>query len=511
MELAILHYHFDKGGVTSVVLQAVRALRRHAPAVRRIVAAAGRIPADTAQALGGLGVELELIPELDYLEEGPGPEVQERAASLARLLTERLGGTERVWWVHNYHLGKNPVLTEALLRLAAAPDGPPLLLHVHDFPEGGRYANLRRLRGSISRPLYPLGPRVRYAVLTVRDLRALTEAGVPRQRVALLENPVSPPVVPSADRGEVRRALARAFGWPAAGQEGAPLLLYPVRAIRRKNVLEAALLSRLLPGGCGLVVTLPGASAQERPYAERIARAFREGLAQGLYGIGGRLPEAGIGFADLLAAADLVVCSSVQEGFGYLFIDALQWQLPLLARELAILEGTQELFSGYPALLYRQLHCPWEGIDRQELERRYRAREEGLADLLGARVSRRLRAGLEEVLAAPLAEFSYLPADLQIQVLARLRDPSFREACREMNGALLAGGERLLHRQSSPPSRQARVRRRFGLRRYAETLQALLEELDGAPRGGAHFPAVLPQRVLERLSEPGYLRLLVQE
>ena len=54
------------------------------------------------------------------------------------MLQERFGGDNAVWWVHNYHLGKNPLFTEALLRLAADPRGPRLVLQPHDFPEAGQ-------------------------------------------------------------------------------------------------------------------------------------------------------------------------------------------------------------------------------------------------------------------------------------------------------------------------------------------------------------------------------------
>ena len=46
-----------------------------------------------------------------------------------------------------------------------------------------------------------------------------------------------------------------------------PVFLYPVRAIRRKNIFEAALIAMIAGNGGNLIQTLPGISDQEIKYS----------------------------------------------------------------------------------------------------------------------------------------------------------------------------------------------------------------------------------------------------
>lgn len=67
-----------------------------------------------------------------------------------------------------------------------------MILQPHDFPEAGRYRNLAALDRLVSLPLYPDGPRVRYALVNPRDLGLLRDAGIDATSLFLLENPVAP-------------------------------------------------------------------------------------------------------------------------------------------------------------------------------------------------------------------------------------------------------------------------------------------------------------------------------
>ncbi|HTP57516.1 MAG TPA: glycosyltransferase family 1 protein, partial [Spirochaetia bacterium] len=192
MELVIFHYHLLPGGVTTVIRQGVQSLRAHSRRVSRIRVVAGRVPSGFPI---GRDAEVLCAPDIDYLSPPLLSRMlwKKRVERLTGMLMERFGGRNAVWWVHNYHLGKNPVFTDAVLKVAGMPDGPRLILQPHDFPEAGRSTNLRLLDRFVSRPLYPVGPRVRYALINRRDMDLLRKAGVPADLVFLLENPVSPP------------------------------------------------------------------------------------------------------------------------------------------------------------------------------------------------------------------------------------------------------------------------------------------------------------------------------
>ena len=281
MRIVIFHYHLKPGGVTDVIVQSAVNLLRGLKDLEGLVLAcgapdgAGRARERIREACGeDAPVSLALDPEIGYA--GEADKFDRRA--LGDRLEEELGGEDVLWWVHNYHLGKNAAFTGALKDIADR-GRQRLLLQIHDFPECGRYENLRRLEGLLGEVPYTRGPNIRYAVINDRDRRYLREAGLDDGEVFLLDNPVPLATLPEPpDREELHGALARKYGRLFPGfLRGEPLWFYPVRSIRRKNVLEAALLVRLLPERANLVVSLPGTSDQELPYSEAVHNLFREG------------------------------------------------------------------------------------------------------------------------------------------------------------------------------------------------------------------------------------------
>jgi hypothetical protein len=95
--------------------------------------------------------------------------------------------------------------------------------------------------------------------------------------------------------------------------------LYPVRAIRRKNIGEALLLSLFIPKGTTVAITLPP-SANMDEKDEEIYQNWVH-LAEELH-----LPvefEVGLkySFPDLMGSALAVLTTSVKEGFGFAFLE----------------------------------------------------------------------------------------------------------------------------------------------------------------------------------------------
>jgi len=490
MDLVIFHYHFDSGGVTGVVARAVRAFREG------LGGEIGSIRLVSGRSAEALAADLECSsvtwPELDYLD--PQAYTSRRAVAAAReeagRLAERLrmsfGGPNTLWWIHNHHLGKNPVFTQALLEIAAARPEQRMLLQIHDFPERARFDNLRFLRRIITLPPYPLGRGVHYAVLNPVDHRLLLASGVPAARVTLLENPLAPYRSGARGRPGLRRQLAASPG-AFSFRPDEPLLLYPIRAIRRKNVLEAALLTRLLGEDCTLAVTLPGTSGAERPYSELLEQTYSDGRVRGLWKIGTLLEELGMSFADLIAAADMVISTSVQEGFGYLFANTLQWGLPLAARDLDTLEGFKSLFRGYPARFYDSLACPLDAARRARLLELYKHKLASLADLLPRGRLTNLENEFTRLFAAGDVDFSYLPPNLQAGVLAALDSGDTLERLREANAELVRGIRVLLDSPlTEAANRRDQAEERFGFAGYA---RRFLKVCRTWPRPSAPAPA----------------------
>lgn len=466
LQLIVFHYHLRPGGVTDVIVRATRALLQNSASVERVTIAVGsgegvdRVSARLASAGGRASIEV--IPELGYVEQDrivayaaraasgdakrAGPRREERPCDItaatdaraerivARL--RRFVSDDAVWWIHNPHLGKNPAFTAALYRCLERFGDQRVVFHLHDFPEAGRYRNLRYLRRAGIERLYPRTPRLRYVCINTLDRDMLRAAGV--TDAYYLRNPVEIERDAGTDRSatavaraELRRRFV-ALGLPPADR----VLLYPVRAIRRKNVLEAALIARLLPGENRLLVTLPGTSPAERAYSDVVDRAFAQGLAPGLTHAGSRLLDDEFGFVDLQRAVDAVVTSSVQEGFGYQFVSPMLFGTPLVARRLPVLADVQSLLTDHPKYIYDRFSVPAQTPSladmRPALRMRYRERLDRLAPLLGG-LRDRVAAEIDAALSGPTIEFSFLSVDAQVAVLEDALDPGFADRIRAHN------------------------------------------------------------------------------
>ncbi|NBF41266.1 MAG: hypothetical protein GVY14_12715 [Spirochaetes bacterium] len=513
MKLAVFHYHLRQGGVTGVVTQGCIALGLHSDAVDEVTLITGSDEnADTVisrirSASPELGVSVRVHPEIGYVSEQHDVSMPALEARIVSILTENYLSEDTVWWVHNYHLGKNPAFTSALIDVLETEPGQRAIFQIHDFPECARFENLAALQAHMSGSVYPVLPNLAYATINLRDRRLLTEAGIPESAVVALPNPVSAPSTGGApttgatpqgtdarvpDRREVLHRLGAACGdrFPRFDPDGL-LVLYPVRAIRRKNVLEAGFLTRLLntelSPPANLILTLPGTSPLEKPYSDMVETAFEGGILPGMAGIGGELEAAGLSFDDLARTADLVVSTSVQEGFGYAFFEAPLRGTPLAARYLDVLNGLDHLFTGYPHAFYRELRVPFESpsIDsiRAILRIRYEEYLERASQRMPDPTRRRVAAEIAEMLDDPTIDFSFLMPQIQYAYAKDLADEGFANEVRSLNFEVVGPLLKLLE---SPGARTGAspITDELGYAPYAARVEELLARLGERTRSG---------------------------
>lgn len=508
MKLYIFHYHLQPGGVTGVIKSSVEAARKELSNIDEVVLVTGDL-SHTEEMVGALGdgVRLLHMPEIGYLSlsqlsepsgstlpgEHPSQEKKEQtrkteAARLAKRIRNRLlqecEPESSIWWVHNYHLGKNPVFTDALLRLAEEQREIRLLLQIHDFPEDARYANLRYLNLLLSGRAYPIAGNIRYAAINSRDLRLLRRAGLPEEHSFLLPNPIGRATPAGSEQrtesAEVRKRLNRAFSrrFPLFDPDS-PIALYPVRTIRRKNVMEAALLVHSLSRPVNLVVTLPGVSQQEKNYSAMVEHSYNEGTIRGLWGIGKELEGAGVRFEELQGAADLFISSSVQEGFGFQYVDSLRWGKPLVARDLAVLDDLRPLLRD--AYFYEGALVPTSTASlsdvRPMLKMQYQERLDRLEQTLPGQLVRRLQGEVAEMLSKETIDFSFLMPQMQYTYVKDLRDGAFRADVAALNHETLGALEADLERGEQRDSAEAleKVEQRFGFPAYGERLRQIMD------------------------------------
>ncbi|MFP6888011.1 MAG: hypothetical protein VB997_10625, partial [Opitutales bacterium] len=223
MKVAVVHYHLEPGGVTRVIENTLEALSKLPEPPRGVVL--------TGRPYSGDRIEKTVLVEgLDYASPDKAPDPTVLCERLEITARETLGTPPDLWHIHNHSLGKNPALTEAVHQLAE--QGHALLLHLHDFAEDGRPDNHQALAG-IHPHLYPAGSRIRYATLNQRDYSYLKDLTSGHPAPHLLPNAIPEPfgITPADENADLPENL----------------YLYPVRAVRRKNLGELALLAASYP------------------------------------------------------------------------------------------------------------------------------------------------------------------------------------------------------------------------------------------------------------------------
>jgi hypothetical protein len=230
--------------------------------------------------------------------------LKQRGERLADAITTAIkahwGREADIIQVHNPLIRKNSALLRALTILQQQEGR--LLLQNHDLAEDFRpdvYVGSEE---------YPLN--CHYGVINSRDYSFLHRAGLKTEGLHLLPNEVHPvKVTPGLERSRY---------------------LYPVRAIQRKNIGEALLLSLFIPKGRTVAVTLPPTTEKDIPKYRSWVDFAREM----------KLPvefEVGIGstLADAYGSALAVITTSVKEGFGFAFLEPWTAGRTVIGRRIA--------------------------------------------------------------------------------------------------------------------------------------------------------------------------------
>ncbi len=509
MKIALFHYHLKPGGVTDVIVHSVRAILTRIPKISEIRLVTGNEDGTNAvmsKIREGLNsasadkIKLDILSEVAYVPDGEVLDID----SIARRLEARYD-EDTLWWVHNYHLGKNPYFTSALMKTAARGHRN-ILLHIHDFPECGRIDNQLRLDKVLDSPAYPMGPRIRYAVINERDRRLLSNAGM-EQVVTLLSNPVPPPPQGSFDPKRVKVALEETCKYVNPGYiPDGKILLYPVRAIRRKNVLEAGMMAILLEEPVNLIITLPGTSLQEKAYSDNVENAFKTGLIPGVW-CPGQSGHPLLNYPNLASNCDGVISTSVQEGFGYLFLNALHWRKPLLARYLDILDDILGLYGEYPRRFWADFRVPLDKSLIQRTEQAYLRKIQDQSHVLPERVLKSLHSSVKKFASSDTIDISLLSVPDQLEMLKKAKDASWRNETIQLNQELLQSVSCTL--MAGTPDMSDALTGRYSDGTFAQTFVGILNSF------GEKTPMVsagkIKEAVYKAFGRIDYFRLLYDQ
>lgn len=459
LNVVILHCHFRRGGVTQVVENHVAALANRIDG-QIVLVSGGRNDGLTAATIDS--TQQLIVADFDYddvskpaAESLGGEGLLARAVAITDQLVEGLRSRglspdDTILHWHNHSLGKNLAAPLVIERLAET-HGFRQLLQIHDFAEDFRPENYLRIAHAANslkgvrylfRPqtqkryltpfLYPRAGGIGYATLTSGDAAVLAGLGMERERIHILPNSVSLGSGPVPDQAESLAKLRRAASLPPDARWS----VYPVRGIRRKNVGEFLLLSRLLPAATYAGITLPPATAIERASYERWRELGSTLAPKAIFDAG---TFADVSFHENLAAADFILSTSVAEGFGMAFLEPWLAGRGVVARRLP---GVVNDFTQAGVRLdrfYDSVLIPgtpdWLSECARESRAAFQQAWQKLPELFGEGWQVQQAPADEDPQAI---DFATLTTPRQIEVLRRVaEDPGFEKEIQSRNGQLV--------------------------------------------------------------------------
>jgi len=369
IHLGIGHYWIGcKDGVNSVILRNVRALMKIDPALK--ITLFGKLSPDfnhfinlpTAN-IGYLNIN-EFDPDFACSHFGGKPiseqKVQDyiwQGTNIAELLVKKLSNMD-VIMVENLGLGIHPAVTYAFYLYThytfMRGKRKKFIYRYHDFVQQ-RPLNFRNVKkfhhnlfGTVTNwhsILYPAYPHIKYIAINRYDRWRLIEHGIDEENVYYIPNPVDSTVVPPDDRSiKLREEIIRRENLDPSVR----FIVYPVRCVRRKNIEEAIFLTKFfnclaegktskkylkLKGKFHLIVSIKPSTGDDARYASLLTEFVRKHNLPVTIGIDDlvslereydpsnpdKIKKYGIG--DIYSIADVVITTSILEGFGFVYIE----------------------------------------------------------------------------------------------------------------------------------------------------------------------------------------------
>ena len=279
MKIAFIHYHLKTGGVTTVLRQQVESILDPC----ELLVLSGEPPESS------FPCDVVHIPGLGYDIFGRNLMEPESVATaiIEAIHSKWKNGCDLVH-VHNPTLKKNANFLKILNVLNNR--GLKLFLQIHDFAEDGRPFSYFAEEEYIE--------NCHYGVINSRDYDILLKTGLKKEGLHKIFNTITP------FHSNTKDVILKKY------------ILYPIRAIRRKNIGEAILLSLFFKKNAPLVITLPPNSPADINSYENWKTFVMETKLNVIF-------EAGLTheFSDLVLSSDFLITTSIAEGFGFSFLE----------------------------------------------------------------------------------------------------------------------------------------------------------------------------------------------
>ena len=396
MKIVFIHYHLKTGGVTTVIKQQIEALGDDC----QVLVLTGSPPADEFPA------KFVVVPELAYTHPDQSEfNPRDVAEAISDAIQDTFQGECDIVHVHNPTLAKNKHFLSILKQLQLKKI--KLFLQIHDFAEDGRPLSY------YYHEAYPTD--CHYGALNTRDYNILLRAGLKQTGVHHIPNMVSPVV-----KKHIR-------------QQNDNFVLYPIRAIRRKNIGEAILLSLFFEDNQELIITLPPNSPIDiLSYRDWIAFTQKHQLSVEF--------DAGVkkDFQALVQTARFLITTSITEGFGFSFLEPWMHDKLLWGRKLNAITQDFEQKGIQLDHLYLQLMVPVDWIGLTRLSDRWQTCVQNVCDVFDYPIQKdHITASFEQITADGVIDFGLLDETFQKRIIGRvLDDTKSAQLLQQMNSFL---------------------------------------------------------------------------
>ena len=188
-----------------------------------------------------------------------------------------------------------------------------------------------------------------------------------------------------------------------------------------------------------------------------------------------------------------------------MFLNAIYWRKPLLARYLDILDGLLDIFGDYPRRFWADFRVPAEADLKERTIAAYMEKIESQSLGIPPKSLKSLRSSAQKIAAGGGIDVSFLSVPDQLEALKRAAgDEEWLERTRALNRDLLDSAALTLQARSIPEPEG--LFRQFSNHAFARTFT------DIASSFGKKLPSTSPAKVREAVdkafSRIDYFRLL---
>lgn len=327
MKIILFHYHLNPGGVTRIIDSQIKAIKHALPEAQiRILTGS----CSNKNTYTESGVSVEEFDVLNYLTSKEN--LDEKYLKITDFLKEYCSKDD-ILHFHNLNLGKNPLVTLIVSKMAA--EGYLVINHAHDFSED-RPENQKFIREiiemhfgeNLKKIMYPQFDNYQFVAINSSDKNRIISYGINQKNCTLLANPVlfTKDLSDSkSERNETRHRICSILKIDAHKK----IITYPVRVIRRKNIGEFILLAALFKHEANWVVTQPPKNPVEIPFYEDWKSFCFENNIPVIWDAGNKAD-----FEELLIASDFCMTTSIREGFGMTFLEPWLMGIPVKGRNI---------------------------------------------------------------------------------------------------------------------------------------------------------------------------------